>query len=49
MKAKARTADANAIVDRWEAEGQIKTLYKDFKSQKDTARDLKAKRRGGWQ
>lgn len=48
MKSKQRMKYANAIVDRWDAEGQIKTLYKDFKSQKDTARELQAQRRGGW-
>lgn len=49
MNAKARTANANDIVDQWEAQGQIKILYRDFKNQKDTARELKAKSRGGWQ
>jgi hypothetical protein len=48
MKAKQRHKYANHIVDRWQAQGIIKTLYKDFKSQKDTARELVAQKRGGW-
>ncbi|KAH8754005.1 hypothetical protein F5882DRAFT_339084 [Hyaloscypha sp. PMI_1271] len=48
MKGKQRHKYANKIVDRWQAEGIIKTLYKDFKSQKDTARELQAQKRGGW-
>jgi hypothetical protein len=48
MKSKQRYKYANNIVDRWEAEGIIKTLYKDFKSQKDTARELQTRARGGW-
>jgi hypothetical protein len=39
---------ANKVVDRWGEENKIKTLYRDFKSQLDTARELKAKARGGW-
>jgi hypothetical protein len=48
MKAKRRTAYANALVDRWESENQIKDLYRDFKTQISTARDMKAGARGGW-
>jgi hypothetical protein len=48
MNAKQRCKYANKIVDRWETEGQVKTLYRDFKSQKDTARELQARARGGW-
>ena len=48
MKSKQRTKYANNIVDRWETEKVIKTLYADFKSQKDTARELQAQARGGW-
>ncbi|CZT41106.1 uncharacterized protein RSE6_00796 [Rhynchosporium secalis] len=39
---------ANAVVDDWEKDKIIKTLYHDFKIQLDTARELKAQVRGGW-
>ncbi|KAL2075427.1 hypothetical protein VTL71DRAFT_370 [Oculimacula yallundae] len=39
---------ANSVVDKWESEKIIKTLYHDFKMQLDTARELKAMARGGW-
>lgn len=45
MKPKHRLRDANNIVDEWEANGQIKTLYRDFKSQLETAREAK---QGRW-
>lgn len=48
MNSKQRHKYANKIVDRWQGEGHIKTLYKDFKLQKDTARELQAQKRGGW-
>lgn len=48
MKAKVRTKYANAIVDRWEAKGQIKTLYRDFRNQISAARELKQGARGAW-
>ena len=48
MNGKRRHKYANAIVDRWQAEGVIKTLYKDFKTAKDTARELQPQKRGGW-
>jgi hypothetical protein len=48
MNSRKRQKYANQIVDRWQAEGYIKTLYKDFKTQKDTARELQAQKRGGW-
>ncbi|KAN0106536.1 protein of unknown function (DUF4211) domain containing protein [Hyaloscypha variabilis] len=48
MNAKQRHKYANKIVDRWQAQDIIKTLYKDFKTQKDTARELREQKRGGW-
>jgi hypothetical protein len=48
MTAKKRTKYANRLVDRWEQEGQIKSLHGDFKRQLNTARELKEKGRGGW-
>ncbi|KAH7342570.1 hypothetical protein BKA65DRAFT_401979 [Rhexocercosporidium sp. MPI-PUGE-AT-0058] len=39
---------ANSVVDAWEADRTIKNLYHDFKSQLETARELKAQARGGW-
>ncbi|EKD19888.1 hypothetical protein MBM_01840 [Drepanopeziza brunnea f. sp. 'multigermtubi' MB_m1] len=48
MTSKKRMKLANKVVDRWGEENKIKTLYRDFKSQLDTARELKAKARGGW-
>ncbi|KAE9370328.1 hypothetical protein N431DRAFT_559521 [Stipitochalara longipes BDJ] len=48
MKAKQRHKYANKIVDRWQTQDIIKILYKDFKTQKDTARELKEQKRGGW-
>lgn len=48
MNSKRRHKYANAIVDRWQAEGVIKGLYKDFKTAKDTARELQPQKRGGW-
>jgi len=48
MNSKRRHKYANAIVDRWQAEGVIKGLYKDFKTAKDTARELPPPKRGGW-
>ncbi|KAI9051500.1 hypothetical protein LZ554_004546 [Drepanopeziza brunnea f. sp. 'monogermtubi'] len=48
MTSKKRMKLANKVVDRWGEENKIKTLYRDFKSQLETARELKAKARGGW-
>jgi hypothetical protein len=48
MKSRQRHKYANKIVDRWQAQGIIKTLYQDFKTSKDTARELTAQKRGGW-
>jgi uncharacterized phage-associated protein len=48
MNAKQRHKYANKIVDRWQAQDIIKTLYTDFKTQKDTARELREQKRGGW-
>lgn len=48
MKSKQRMKCANDIVDLWQEEGKIKHLYRDFKIQKDTARELEAGKRGGW-
>ncbi|KAH6724364.1 hypothetical protein BKA61DRAFT_28404 [Leptodontidium sp. MPI-SDFR-AT-0119] len=39
---------ANSVVDAWGADRTIKNLYHDFKSQLETARELKAQARGGW-
>lgn len=44
-----RTKYANKVVDRWEESDQIKSLWRDYKSQVDTARNLIAKGKGGWQ
>lgn len=48
MSATKRLRYANKVVDKWEAEKKIKALYRDFKSQIETARELKAQERGGW-
>lgn len=48
MKARKRTDYANALVDRWAAENQIKDLYRDFKNQVSTARELQQGKRGAW-
>lgn len=44
-----RTKYTNKVVDRWEESDQIKSLWRDYKSQVDTARNLIAKGKGGWQ
>ncbi|KAE8451476.1 hypothetical protein EG329_003549 [Mollisiaceae sp. DMI_Dod_QoI] len=49
MNLKKRTKYANAVVDNWEASRQIKDLWRDYKNQTETARELKAKSKGGWQ
>lgn len=48
MKARKRTKYANDLVDRWAGENQIKDLYRDFKNQVATARDLQQGKRGAW-
>ncbi|CZR56986.1 uncharacterized protein PAC_06875 [Phialocephala subalpina] len=48
MNLKKRTKYANKVVDRWEESGQIKSLWRDYKSQVDTARNLIAQGKGGW-
>lgn len=48
LKAKRRTAYANAIVDRWEMDDQLHGLWRDFKNQISTARELKPGKRGRW-
>lgn len=48
LKAKKRTAYANAIVDRWETDDQLHGLWRDFKNQISTARELKPGKRGRW-
>lgn len=45
MKPKQRLKNANHIVDSWEANGQIKSLYRDFKGQLEAAREAK---QGRW-
>jgi len=44
MKSKALSIYANAIVDRWESEGQIRDLYRDFKNNLEQARQGKQDR-----
>jgi hypothetical protein len=48
MKAKQRREYANAIVDNWERDGQIKSLYRDFKGQREVAREAKGSGGSGW-
>jgi hypothetical protein len=45
MKPKQRREDANNIVDGWDANGQIQSLYRDFKNQLESAREAK---QGRW-
>ena len=47
MKPKHRTKDANHIVDTWEANGEIKDLYRDFKGQLEAAKEAKPGRFDG--
>ena len=46
MKAKKRRDYANSLVDEWERNGVIKSLYGDFKRQLEAARES---RQGRWE
>jgi len=46
MKPKQRRKYANGVVDDWEANEQIKDLYRDFKTNLETARE--ASHGGPW-
>lgn len=46
MKNKQRKKQANEIVDEWEEEGTIKSLYGDFKRSLEAAREGKQERWG---
>jgi hypothetical protein len=48
MKTKKRREYANEIVDKWERDGQIKSLYRDFKGQREVAREAKGSGGLGW-
>jgi hypothetical protein len=48
MKTKQRREYANGIVDKWERDGQIKSLYSDFKGQREVAREAKGSGGSGW-
>jgi hypothetical protein len=48
MSLNRRTKVANALVDKWEADGEIQKLYNDFKRMLTGAKDMVAKDRGGW-
>jgi hypothetical protein len=48
MKTKQRREYANGIVDKWERDGQIKSLYRDFKGQREVAREAKGSGGSGW-
>jgi hypothetical protein len=41
MSSSKRTRDALDVVDDWDANGLIKDLYRDFKAQLETAREVK--------
>jgi hypothetical protein len=48
MKTKQRREYANAIVDDWDKNHQIKSLYNDFKGQREVAREAKGSGGSGW-
>jgi hypothetical protein len=48
MNVKKRTKYANALVDEWQAIGQIKELWSDYKLVLDEARNVNLQAKGGW-